>query len=1092
MRAWIRFVDWPLRTKLVVLLVIASLLPLGVVTWISLRNARQVQLTSSSDLLAARADELVGRIDTFNRGYQRAVNRMALIPSALALLQATPSEAARIAPTLRAQLQVWPVTDPGIRGVAVLDASGKVIVGTEERLFGVSLAYRSFVQQALRGAPVISDVFLDLPDVGGTQTIAFLHPMRGPADQILGVAAFWVRASALTELLKQSNELAGPGSFAILFDHLGIRIAHSFLEEIVFHPGLPLAPQTIDALVAEQRFGDRTRALLTDVRAVSADFALNSDAPPARAAFRGYAPGNGQWNYVVGRRCATVGWTAYYLVPESVLHTVVRSIVQQRLLFAAGIALAAILVAVLFAAMIVRPVRQLSTSVRTLGAGDLAARVSIQQKDELGELGTAFNAMAERLQQQTEALKRESEAQYRQLFETMNEGFCTMDIVFDDHDRAVDMRVIDVNRAFAGQSGLENAQGRLMSELVPDLEDEWLQRYGHVARTGEAIDMERESPRLERVFSLRAYRIGGDESRRVAILFNDITERRDARRRLEAQLERLNLLQQITRAIGERHDMASIYQEVVRTLEERLPLDFGCIFTYEALDEQLTVACVGLKSQGLSVQMGLTEQARVAVDGNGLSRCVRGELVCEPNVSSVHFPFPQRLAQGGLRSMVAAPLLVESKVFGVLIAARREPESFSSGDCEFLKQLSEHVALAAHQAQLHGALQTAYDELRQTQQAAMQQERLRALGQMSSGIAHDINNAMSPAALYADSLLERETALTAAGREKLETIQRAIHDVAATVARMREFYRTREPQLELVPVQLNELVQQVLHLTRARWSDMPQQRGITIEQRLELQPELPSVLGVESEIREALTNLVFNAVDAMPEGGTLTLRSRRAADRVLVEVIDTGVGMDEDARRRCLEPFFTTKGERGTGLGLAMVYGVLQRHGAGIEIDSAVGAGTTMRLSFAVATAATGTTLPPAPAVPTALRVLVVDDDPVLLRSLREALEADGHKVTIANGGQEGVDLFQAAAQRGPAFNVVLTDLGMPYVDGRQVAAAVKQAAPSTPVIMLTGWGQRLVADGEIPPDVDLVLSKPPKLRDLRQGLARSCPPPKT
>jgi signal transduction histidine kinase/CheY-like chemotaxis protein len=486
--------------------------------------------------------------------------------------------------------------------------------------------------------------------------------------------------------------------------------------------------------------------------------------------------------------------------------------------------------------------------------------------------------------------------------------------------------------------------------------------------------------------------------------------------------------------------------------------------------------------------MGLTEEARVAVDGNGLSRCVRGELVCDPDVSQLQFPFPQRLSRAGLRAMVAAPLLVESKVFGVLVAARREPGSFSSGDCEFLKQLSEHVALAAHQAQLYGALQTAYEELRQTQQAAMQQERLRALGQMSSGIAHDINNAMSPAALYADSLLEKETAISAAGREKLETILRAIHDVAATVARMREFYRPRESQMELAAVQLNLLVEQVLHLTRVRWSDMPQQRGITIEDRLDLQPDLPPVMGVESEIREALTNLVFNAVDAMPEGGTLTLRTRRSdGDRVIAEVIDTGVGMDDDARRRCLEPFYTTKGEQGTGLGLAMVYGVLQRHGASIEIISAPGKGTTMRLSFPVATVSTGTTQPQAPAVPTALKVLVVDDDPVLLRSLREALEGDGHRVTIANGGQEGIDLFRMSAERGAPFAAVLTDLGMPYVDGRQVAAAVKAASAGTPVIMLTGWGQRLVADGDIPPNVDLVLSKPPKLRDLRQALARFC-----
>jgi CheY-like chemotaxis protein len=146
-----------------------------------------------------------------------------------------------------------------------------------------------------------------------------------------------------------------------------------------------------------------------------------------------------------------------------------------------------------------------------------------------------------------------------------------------------------------------------------------------------------------------------------------------------------------------------------------------------------------------------------------------------------------------------------------------------------------------------------------------------------------------------------------------------------------------------------------------------------------------------------------------------------------------------------------------------------------------------MRLSFPVAPAGTGTTQPQTPAVPTGLKVLVVDDDPVLLRSLREALEGDGHRVTIANGGQEGIELFRISAERGLPFSAVLTDLGMPYVDGRQVAAAVKQARAGTPVIMLTGWGQRLVADGEIPEHVDLVLSKPPKLRDLRQALARFC-----
>jgi CheY-like chemotaxis protein len=169
-----------------------------------------------------------------------------------------------------------------------------------------------------------------------------------------------------------------------------------------------------------------------------------------------------------------------------------------------------------------------------------------------------------------------------------------------------------------------------------------------------------------------------------------------------------------------------------------------------------------------------------------------------------------------------------------------------------------------------------------------------------------------------------------------------------------------------------------------------------------------------------------------------------------------------------------------------MVYGTMQRHSADIEIESAVGAGTTMRLSFAVpttpaavpaASAAAGT-VPP-------LRILVVDDDPLVLKSLRDALEGDGHGVTTADGGQAGIDAFLAARAQGNPFPIVITDLGMPYVDGRKVSTAVKTAAPGTRVLMLTGWGQRLVADGDIPPHVDRVLSKPPKLRELREALAR-------
>jgi signal transduction histidine kinase/ActR/RegA family two-component response regulator len=435
--------------------------------------------------------------------------------------------------------------------------------------------------------------------------------------------------------------------------------------------------------------------------------------------------------------------------------------------------------------------------------------------------------------------------------------------------------------------------------------------------------------------------------------------------------------------------------------------------------------------------------------------------------------------------------LVDSKVFGVLMAGRRQAESFSSGECEFLRQLSDNVALAAHQAQLHTALQQAYDDLRQTQQAVMQQERLRALGQMASGIAHDINNAIAPVSLYTESLLETEGNLSPRARNYLETIQRSIEDVAHTVARMKEFYRKREPLLNFAAVQVNDLTRQVIDLTRARWSDIPLQRGAVIQMITDLAPDLPAIMAAESEIREALVNLIFNAADAMPDGGTLTLRTKPASKaaagrRIALEVSDTGAGMDEDTRRRCLEPFFTTKGERGTGLGLAMVYGIVQRHGGEIEIESAPGQGTTFRLIFPVgaATAETGKAAADI-RVPARQRILVVDDDPLLIRSLRDILEGDGHLVICANGGQAGIDTFRAASAGPDSFDLVFTDLGMPSVDGRQVAKAVKAASPSTPVIMLTGWGERLLAEGDTPEHVDQVLSKPPKLRALRQAMAR-------
>jgi signal transduction histidine kinase/CheY-like chemotaxis protein len=387
-------------------------------------------------------------------------------------------------------------------------------------------------------------------------------------------------------------------------------------------------------------------------------------------------------------------------------------------------------------------------------------------------------------------------------------------------------------------------------------------------------------------------------------------------------------------------------------------------------------------------------------------------------------------------------------------------------------------------------LQQADDALRQSQQSLIQQERLRALGQMSSGIAHDISNAISPIVLYTEAMLERET-LSDRARGYLATIQRAVDDVTQTVGRMREFYRPREQAAPFADVALNPLVQQAVEVTRARWGDLARQRGVHIELKPELAVDLLTIRGAENEIRDALTNLIFNAVDALPQGGGIEVRTRMGSTpaaggiepSVLLEVIDNGTGMDEETRRRCIEPFFTTKGDRGSGLGLAMVYGMARRHNAGLDIESTPGKGTTIRLTFRTGVAISGRHPTPLFAM-RSLRVLVVDDDPSLLESLRISLLDEGHKVTTAPGGQAGIDAFRAAQKAGKLFDVVITDLRMPGVDGREVIANVRRLSPATPIILLTGWGQQVSNDNAHPLAVDRLLGKPPRIRELRAALA--------
>jgi CheY-like chemotaxis protein len=236
-----------------------------------------------------------------------------------------------------------------------------------------------------------------------------------------------------------------------------------------------------------------------------------------------------------------------------------------------------------------------------------------------------------------------------------------------------------------------------------------------------------------------------------------------------------------------------------------------------------------------------------------------------------------------------------------------------------------------------------------------------------------------------------------------------------------------------------------------------------------------------AELREMLTNLIFNAVDAMPQGGTITLSTREdaAGGEVVLEVADTGTGMSEETRRRCLEPFFTTKGERGSGLGLAMVYGTVERHGGSLEIESSLGRGT--RFIFRFPLAAAGEAVPeqkPGEAT-RPLRILVVDDQPVLCEVIAESFARDWHTVVTACNGREALQKFEAEH-----FDIVVTDKAMPELNGDQLAAAVKARSPATGVIMLTGFTEAAELDGDSE-FIDAVLTKPATTAELREVIGK-------
>jgi len=414
---------------------------------------------------------------------------------------------------------------------------------------------------------------------------------------------------------------------------------------------------------------------------------------------------------------------------------------------------------------------------------------------------------------------------------------------------------------------------------------------------------------------------------------------------------------------------------------------------------------------------------------------------------------------------LVVPLLADQQPRGALLVIRaggRQP--FGETEVTLCQTLANHLSIALQ-------LREAHDQL-------VRSEKLRAVGEIAAGVAHNFNNVLG--GILARAQLLQLTTDPAEIRQGLDIIEKAALDGAGIVHRLQDSARLRT-STPLSPLALNQVVRDALELTRPRWKDAAELRGkpIVVDTGLS---DLPTVLGDPGGLREVVTNIILNAVEAMPEGGRLRVQTSAWAGWVTLTFSDTGTGMSEDVRRRIFDPFFTTKGSRGTGLGMSVSYAIVKRHGGDILVESAIGQGTTIRLRLPAArtTEALPSTSAELPSVSTCSRILVVDDDAYVRGILRDVLASLGHRVEAVDSGQKALELFTA-----DAFDLVITDLGM-ELSGREVASAVKARSPDTPVILVTGWAAGVDMVDMRKAGVDLLLGKPFQVKEVREVVAKA------
>ncbi|MBI4241178.1 MAG: GAF domain-containing protein [Candidatus Rokubacteria bacterium] len=554
-----------------------------------------------------------------------------------------------------------------------------------------------------------------------------------------------------------------------------------------------------------------------------------------------------------------------------------------------------------------------------------------------------------------------------------------------------------------------------------------------------------------------------------ARLYEESERRRNAAERLS----------EVGRLLSQSLDPEEVGQRVVDSLRTLFKAETASLFRLEAGSGDLvTVAVsgdVGPTPGGHLVLPKDTGAAGLAV----LERqpVMTANVLTDPRITLA--PADQaRIEQAAYRAVLAVPLVVKDTVIGALGIGNREGRVFDSEEVWLAQAFADQAAIALENSRLYGELRAALEQVEASQERIVRTERLRALGEMAAGVAHDFNNLLAVILGRTDLLLTRVKDPEVA--RGLKDVRTAALDGAQTVRRIQEFTRTRRTR-PFGRVDLRELVQEAVELTRPRWEDEAQSRGVPYEVRVEGEPVSP-VAGIAEELREVFTNVLINALEAMPGGGRLVFRVRSEASDVVVTAEDTGCGMSEETRRRVFEPFFTTKGPRGTGLGLAAAWGIVTRHGGMIDLESTLGVGSTFTVRLPTAGEVVSEESPAVVAPPArTARVLVIEDEPAVRVVVKEILTDAGYTVIEAADGAEGLARGEAEA-----VDLVLSDLSMPGMSGWEVAAACRERFPNVPVGFITGWGDQLDPEQLERHRIRFVLAKPFAAEEVLNRVARA------